>query len=57
MKAHPIHTALPVEAQLELMRASLTPITRDDPLARIKAIEKATQRVKHNHPQFFKRVN
>jgi hypothetical protein len=57
MNAHPIHTALPVEAQLELMRASLTPITRDDPLARIKAIEKATQRVKHNHPQFFKRVN
>jgi hypothetical protein len=55
MNSHPLHTALPIEAQLELMRASSTPIPANDPLARIKAIEKATQRVKHNHSQFFKK--
>ena len=33
--------------------AAQTPITRDDPLARVKAIEKAIERIKSQYPQFF----
>lgn len=45
---------LPADAVAELQRAAQTPITATDPLARVKAIEQATKRVKANHPQFFK---
>ena len=47
------HGALPLEAQRILMRAAQTPVTAADPLARTKAIEKATQRVKTQYPEFF----
>ena len=47
------HGALPLEAQRILMRAAQTPVTAADPLARTKAIEKATQRVKVQYPEYF----
>lgn len=49
-----IHHVLPAAAQRELQRAAQTPITARDPLARQKAIEKATQRIKSENPQLFK---
>jgi hypothetical protein len=47
------HGALPQEAQRILMRAAQTPVTAADPLARTKAIEKATQRIKTMYPDYF----
>lgn len=47
------HNILPLEAMLILQRAANTPITADDPLARVKAIEQAIQRVKREYPQMF----
>lgn len=46
---------LPIEAQEILKRAAQTPITRTDPLARVKAIEKAVQRIKDLYPHLFKK--
>ncbi len=54
MDNQPPHTVLPPEAIALLRRAAQTPITRDDPLARVKAVEKATERVRHQFPQSFK---
>ena len=51
------HVALPLEAQRILMRAAQTPVTAADPLARTKAIEKATQRVKTKYPEYFQMEN
>ncbi len=48
------HALLPPDVIRMLQRAAQTLITQDDPLARVKAIEKATNRVKHHYPQFFK---
>lgn len=48
------HRALPLDAQRELKRASQTPITPDDPLARVKAIDHAIQQVKFRYPHLFK---
>lgn len=45
---------LPLPAAMLLQLASQTPITRSDPLARVKAIEKATKRVTREYPEFFK---
>lgn len=45
---------LPPDAVALLQRAAITPITADDPLARVKAIEAATQRVKLKYPNLFK---
>lgn len=47
-------TALPAEAVAQLQRAALTPIPADDPLARVKAIEQVTKRIKREHPDLFK---
>jgi hypothetical protein len=46
---------LPQEAVDLLKKAAQTPVTRADPLARLKAIEKATQRIKSLFPKFFKK--
>lgn len=48
-----LSTVLPPAARIKLQRAAQTPIPADDPLARVKAIEKATQWIKQNYPQFF----
>ncbi|CAB5162337.1 hypothetical protein UFOVP151_20 [uncultured Caudovirales phage] len=53
MKEIEIANILPAEAIAQLQRAALTPITTNDPLARVKAIEQAVKRVKRNHPQYF----
>ena len=44
---------LPEDARKILMRAAKTPVPLCDPLARVKAIEKATERVKAMYPQLF----
>lgn len=49
-----IATALPPEAVRLLQRAAKTPITRVDPLARVKAIERAIERVKRRNPELFR---
>jgi hypothetical protein len=51
----PPHRVLPAAAIALLQRAAQTPITADEPLARVKAIEKATKRVKQQYPEFFKK--
>ena len=53
MKNPPPAKLLPLEAAKLLQQAAQTPITRADPLARVKAIEKAIERVKREYPQFF----
>ena len=53
MKNLPPAKVLPPEAARLLQQAAQTPITRADPLARVKAIEKAIERVKREYPQFF----
>lgn len=55
LQVNQYHTALPLEAQQILIRASTTPITPTDPLARVKAIEKANQQVKQLFPQYFRK--
>lgn len=54
MKNPPPANVLPRDAAKLLKQAAQTPITRADPLARVKAIEKAVERVKRQFPQFFK---
>lgn len=50
----PIATLLPPEAARLLQRAAKTPIARADPLARVKAIERACERVKRRNPELFR---
>lgn len=52
MKPLPPANVLPRDAAKLLQQAAQTPITLD-PLARVKAIEKAIERVKREYPQFF----
>lgn len=52
MKKALCSTVLPPDAVRHLQRAAQTPIF-NDLLARVKAIEKATERVKQQYPQFF----
>jgi len=49
-----IAKTLPFEAAMILRRASQTPITAKDPLARQKAIEIACAQVMRMYPAFFK---
>jgi hypothetical protein len=44
---------LPHAAADLLKAAAKTPITQNDPLARVKAIEKANQRIKDLYPHYF----
>lgn len=53
MKPTTPHQALPAAAIALLQRAAKTPITAEDPLARVKAIEQATKRVKRDYPHLF----
>ena len=54
MKNLPPAKVLPYDAARLLQQAAQTPIPGHDPLARVKAIEKAIERVKREHPQFFR---
>ncbi len=44
---------LPADAREILQQAARTPNTERDPLARTKAIEQATARVRRMYPKFF----
>ena len=49
----PMSNHLPPAARIKLQRAAQTPITADDPLARVKAIEQANKWIKANYPHLF----
>jgi len=49
----PPHSLLPPDAIAALQRAAATPLIGPDPLARQKAIEKATARIKLQYPDYF----
>lgn len=51
----PLVNLLPRPAALALQRASETPDDPRDPLAKIKAIEQATAKIKRDYPQHFKK--
>ena len=51
----PAHQVYPAAAQAILQRAAQTPITPDDPLARVKAIDKANRQVQQLFPQYFRK--
>lgn len=50
-----VSNALPEMARNILVAASKTEVTKLDPLARVKAIEKATAKVKSMYPHLFVR--
>lgn len=50
-----ISRLLPFEAAAKLVRASQTPITSDDPLARVRAINEASDFAKTFYPRFFQK--
>ena len=54
MKNLPPAKVLPQEAARLLQQAAQTPIPGHDPLARVKAIEKAIERIKRQYPQCFR---
>ncbi|MCE1244913.1 hypothetical protein [Oryzomicrobium sp.] len=54
MKTMAPHQLLPPPAIAALQMAAATEIPPADPLRRQKAIEKTTQRIKQQYPQFFK---
>ncbi|WP_334157894.1 hypothetical protein [Oryzomicrobium sp.] len=54
MKNEAPHRVLPHQAVTALQLAAATENTPADPLRRQKAIEKTTQRIKQQYPQFFK---
>jgi len=49
----PPHNLLPPDAIAQLQKAAQTPNTASDPLARVKAIQQATERVKAQYPTHF----
>ena len=53
-KPLPESTLLPKDARELLQRAARTPVTPEDPLARTKAIDKATQQIKRKYPHYFR---
>lgn len=46
---------LPFDARTQLVRASQTPITSGDLLARVRAVNEASDRVRYQYPSFFKK--
>ena len=46
---------LPFDARMQLVRASQTPITNGDPLARFRAVDEASDRIRYQYPHFFKK--
>lgn len=50
----PMSFHLPPEARMALARAAETRVTKTDPMARVKAVEAATARVRASYPELFK---
>lgn len=46
---------LPPQARWRLVRAAQTPITDDDPLARVRAVNEASTLARLQHPELFKK--
>lgn len=55
MKPPRLAALLPPTAAKQLQQAAETPITRSDSLARVKAVEKTTERIKAQYPQYFRK--
>jgi hypothetical protein len=53
MNQPPENEILPADAREILQQAARTPNTQREPLARTKAIEQATTRVRRMYPKFF----
>jgi len=53
-KTPPLAMVLPLAAARLLQQAAVTPVIRDDPMARQKAIEAALVRVRRIWPQYFR---
>jgi hypothetical protein len=51
------HKLLPKEAQIRLIQASKVQPTRNDSLARLKAISTTTQQIKKQYPYLFTQEN
>lgn len=49
----PIANVLPAPAALMLKRAAQVPVELNDPLSRVKAIDRAIRQVKLQYPKFF----
>ncbi len=52
-KDNPPHTLLPPDAIALLQKAQKTPIPDHDPFARVKAIDKARDRIRQMYPNLF----
>lgn len=48
-----ISKQLPFDLRMALVKAAATPITRGDPLARLRAIEEVRARFERSHPYLF----
>lgn len=53
LTSKPPHTLLPPDAIALLQKAQKTPIPDHDPFARVKAIDKARERIRQQHPNLF----
>ena len=51
----PLSSQLPFDIRAALARAAATPVTDQDPNARVKAIDKVMERARSTHPQLFRR--
>ena len=51
----PVSQQLPFDIRMALAVAAKTPITRLDPHARARAIDRVIDRAKASHPQLFRR--
>lgn len=51
----PVSEHLPFNARMQLVRASQVPITSGDLLARVRAVNEASARVRSHYPEFFKK--
>lgn len=54
VQPHKYHNVFPIDAQMILMMAANTPITANDKLARVKAMDLASQRVKKMYSHLFR---
>jgi hypothetical protein len=50
----PPHNMLPIEAIVALIRAADTDVTNADRLARVRAIEETTARLRKEYPNHFR---
>lgn len=49
----PVSRHLPFDARTLLVRASQTPVPHGDPLARVRAVEAASEKIRYQFPRFF----